>query len=159
MGGINALRFLCQAHRQHGVSLAGVTTQLLRIEAESGAGRFCRGTVHRAFQNLASSRSIGSGVSSCVLNILMESRLCDGGGGGDADAWRQDSAARVLRALLETPKGTSATGAGLPLSPCGRRDASRPPRASPVRDRAPPLTRSTVAASPASRRQARRRCC
>ena len=45
----------------------------------------------------------------CVLNIHMESRLCDSdGGGGDADAWRQDSAARVLRALLETPKGTSA---------------------------------------------------
>ena len=122
VGGINALRFLCQVCHKHQLCMSGIISQLLTIEDESAtvdrlspvssrSSTLCydQTTVHRAFQNLASSKSIGAEASLCVLNVLMKSRLLDGIGDAnssiDVEDRKQNAAARVLRALLETPKG------------------------------------------------------
>ena len=107
VGGINALRFLCQEHHKKEISITYIIDELINLESDT-TSEFHRPTIHKTFQNISSSKSIGPEVSSCILNMLMESRLVDDSSRNNYDyddRGRDRSASRILQALLETPKG------------------------------------------------------
>ena len=78
---------------------------LINLECDT-TGEYDRLIVHKAFQNLSSSKSIGSDVACCILNMLMQGRLVDESECEEDDEINKHrSATRILQALLETPKG------------------------------------------------------